>query len=453
MNSFKITSSKDKQEAYIEVVDENDDSAINTLDDLMTHLNELGIIAGLKADVMKAAFSAEPETLTEPVVIAAGQLAGEPQSARFDFEIDMSSEPQFVPDEDESTIDYKEAMKIELVESGTLLGEYYPALRGKSGYDIYGTEIPSAMGETFTVVEGDGVRKEGNKFYATKIGKPSFNLGVLEVKELLEIDGDINYETGNINFPGSVFIKGSVLDGFKVSCGGDLEVMGIIGDCEIDVGGTLRSRSGIIAKENSHKVRAVGGMELSFCNFAQLECQGDIMVTKNLLHTVTHCLGVVSVQKGSIIGGDTIAANGVEASEIGSETGVITRVFIRINYEAVLLHQLLDKILESADTIYQRNRGYLASGLIHKKGFDQVKQDLTDLDNLHSKSTKIQEQILAREKLVEDLEGVCVRTHKRVWPDVIFKAPGCTLIVNEGIDGAKVFVDDTEMSTLLVHQG
>jgi len=39
-----------------------------------------------------------------------------------------------------------------------------------------------------------------------------------------EVDGDVDYGVGNINFIGSVVIKGSIRDGFSVVAGSDIRL-------------------------------------------------------------------------------------------------------------------------------------------------------------------------------------------------------------------------------------
>jgi len=45
----------------------------------------------------------------------------------------------------------------------------------------------------------------------------------------LEIDGDVDFKKGNINFDGFVTIKGTVADGFSVVAVKDVEILGTIG--------------------------------------------------------------------------------------------------------------------------------------------------------------------------------------------------------------------------------
>ena len=99
----------------------------------------------------------------------------------------MDSEPVFVADPDANKIDYKEAMQIPLVKAGDLLGEYFPAQKGVPGINIFGEELPGLIGESFDYIVGNGVRQEGNKFFAINEGRPSFILSKLEVSNLLEI--------------------------------------------------------------------------------------------------------------------------------------------------------------------------------------------------------------------------------------------------------------------------
>jgi len=65
--------------------------------------------------------------------------------------------------------------------------------------------------------------------YALKSGAVHYEGDRISVSNHLEIDGDVDFKTGNINFDGFVTIKGTVADGFSVVAVKDVEILGTIG--------------------------------------------------------------------------------------------------------------------------------------------------------------------------------------------------------------------------------
>lgn len=446
MPHFVIKPAVDNMKATFEPVSEVG-TGVKNKQEAKARLKELGIVYGIDQEAIITAFAIN-ECL-ESVTVASGRLCGTPINAQLKFEIDMSSVPVFVADPDANKIDYKEAMQIPLVKAGDLLGEYIPAQKGVSGVNIFGQELPGLLGESLSYTVGDGVRKEGNKFFAINEGRPSFILNKLEVSNLLEINGDVCLETGNIDFPGSVLIKGSISDGFTVKCSGMLDVAGVIGDATVNIGGLLRVKKGIIGKGNCH-IYTKGGMELGFASNSNLTSKGDICITKNLLHCKTYSLGRVRIERGSIIGGEVVSIKGVESMEIGSESGVNTRITVRTNYEIILLQEAFDKMLNEVDGVFQRSRLFLAQGQIPENDTDQVVIDLNLLASHRAKLARLDEQIKFRVEESRRADGVCICVHKKVHPDVTFMAPGCKLLVQDDIIGNKVFVDDIDLSSMVV---
>lgn len=73
-------------------------------------------------------------------------------------------------------------------------------------------------------------RKGGVTYlYALKSGAVHYEGDRISVSNHLEIDGDVDFKTGNINFDGFVTIKGTVADGFSVVAVKDVEILGTIG--------------------------------------------------------------------------------------------------------------------------------------------------------------------------------------------------------------------------------
>gem|GEM_PF-3923815 len=54
------------------------------------------------------------------------------------------------------------------------------------------------------------------------------------------IDKDLGYDTGNIDFNGSVVIRKNAEGPFKVRVKGDLLILGVLGEIHEDCGGSLK---------------------------------------------------------------------------------------------------------------------------------------------------------------------------------------------------------------------
>lgn len=68
------------------------------------------------------------------------------------------------------------------------------------------------------------------------------------MNEVLEIDDDVDYKTGHINFPGDVIIRGEVKDGFKVHSRGSIFCAKTLDASEVISGKDLIVQQGIIGR-------------------------------------------------------------------------------------------------------------------------------------------------------------------------------------------------------------
>ena len=48
----------------------------------------------------------------------------------------------------------------------------------------------------------------------------------INVFPIYEVNGDVDYHTGNIDFVGTVVIRGNVLTGFRIRAAGDIRIVG-----------------------------------------------------------------------------------------------------------------------------------------------------------------------------------------------------------------------------------
>ena len=98
--------------------------------------------------------------------------------------------------------------------------EAIPPTAGKAGIDLQGNPAPSKPGQKAAFPFGPGVKEieeEGIRFLvADHDGIIKYTRNSIEVAQSYEVKGDVDFNTGNIEYSGSVFIHGDVKSGFVI---------------------------------------------------------------------------------------------------------------------------------------------------------------------------------------------------------------------------------------------
>ncbi|MDN5337963.1 MAG: uncharacterized protein PWQ20_1033 [Thermotogaceae bacterium] len=197
-----------------------------TADDLRRTLNNFGIKFGILEDRLEEILKGPimPET---PYLIAVGVPPKNGTDAVLN--VHFSEVPQTLQVEDNEKIDFHEFQTINVVRAGQIIAEKIPATPGKKGKDVFGNDIEPKPGRDIKLLAGENVEiLDDTKVVATADGLPEYKDGKFSVKKSLKIRGDIDYSTGNINFPGDISIDGNVRDGFTVKAEGNIHINGII---------------------------------------------------------------------------------------------------------------------------------------------------------------------------------------------------------------------------------
>jgi hypothetical protein len=230
-------------------------------------------------------------------------------------------------------VDFRDMPAVHAIEPGERLALRQPAAAGLAGTDVLGRAVPPPPPEVVPAfTAGPGTEERPGGIYATSAGELHVEDGRLSVAPIRVVEGDVDFSTGNIAFPGTVIIKGSVKDGFVVRSGGDVEVHGMIGAARVEARGSIRVTGGIITREEV--VVAGGEISARFIENSTVEARGSIRVQKGVMHSRVETLGVLEVAgaPGSVVGGMIRAGAGLIAKTLGSPSGTRTRVFVGEDY-------------------------------------------------------------------------------------------------------------------------
>lgn len=261
--------------------------------------------------------------------------------------------------------DYYDMNFIYEIEEGAWLGEKIHAQPGIPGINIYGESIPAPLGRdlplNYDKKSAYEVEEEGKTVLRSKIsGVVEEHQGMVSVNQHLPIDGDVGIETGNIEFNGSVSIKGTVQPGFSVVANGDISIEhpeGVSGAKLIkSLYGDIFIRGGIFGLGET-LVEAAGDIFVKHVNDAHLVAGQNLNIGFYSLgsNLTAHSI-LVDERKGKIIGGTAIAKSTIVSAFTGNRLERPTELIINsinraqslevIQYKASLLKSMHEDMVQ-----------------------------------------------------------------------------------------------------------
>ena len=217
-------------------------------------------------------------------------------------------------------------------------------LPGIDGRDVLGQPVlPDEMADTQFSSDMSGVEIDPDDpllLRAAIAGSPKLiNQGV-QVNPVVEVDA-VDLTTGNINFEGSLQVRGDISATMEVRVTGDVVVNGTMEAALVEAGGNVTVKGGIIgmaeamqdASGPARTAHIVCGGELKarFIENAIISAGQNVEVEREIRQCSIAAGGAVNVgaanaQQTAIMGGQIRALQAVRAGTIGSPAGVPTLV-------------------------------------------------------------------------------------------------------------------------------
>lgn len=225
-------------------------------------------------------------------------------------------------------MDYTELNLIQIANKGDVICRIIPPTMGKPGKSVLNQEVSCRDGKPVKVPQGRNteVSKDGNSLIASEAGRVEFVGRTFQVKPILEVNGNVDYSTGNIHFLGDVQIHGDVCTGFSVQATGNITVEGVVEACHVESGGDLIIKKGV--KGDNHAViqahKSIYAKYLENCDVcAKYDLQSECIINCN-----AYCDGQIRVEggRGIIIGGRIRSGTEVSAKAVGTRAEMHTVV-------------------------------------------------------------------------------------------------------------------------------
>jgi uncharacterized protein (DUF342 family) len=420
-----VTFSEDKTASYIEFK-KKDDSLTFTASEVERLLKAYGIVYGVDYDILSD-IAAEPRAYFHAkVLIASGDKPIEGEDGQILYLFDDKRKSTGPAELAGGNVDLREVISLSNARKGELIARRIPAKRGIDGRTVTGEPIlaPSGKEKRFKIGQNVVVDKVGLHIYAAIDGLVTETEGdKLNVFPLYEVNGNVDYSIGNIDFVGSVIIRGNVLNGFRVKASGDISVIGGVEAAELYAGGSIDIKAGMMG-QNKSLIKAGKSVKTSFIQEGNVEAGDDILVHQSIMHSQLKAGRniVCSGNKGLIVGGIIQAGQRVTARTIGNSMSTVTVIEAGVHPQLRNeLAQLKTSIKSHLENISKTEKAlyYLdqlaSSGSISKEKLEmRIKLNATK-KQLNIELEDMQDRVMEIEKLLDETTNSKVVVNNRIY--------------------------------------
>ena len=258
----------------------------------------------------------------------------------------VQSEIEEAPQVDEQGVaDMMSGHHFTIVSVGDKLMRKEPATAGFPGKDVTGTELKSIPGKdpgfTKNMQGAELSPQDPNLLIAAIKGHPIIMKNGVCVDPVLHVD-TVDVSTGNIEFDGSLEVRGDVAAGMQINVTGDVVVKGVIERSIVKAGNDIVVRGGVFgldgldfdSEDEAQKfmLYAQGNIDASFVSSAAIKAEGDVIVKQyignSLVVAGNQLLLGQQGGKGILFGGLARARYFAAVTQLGNESYLETKLIV-----------------------------------------------------------------------------------------------------------------------------
>jgi len=344
-------------------------------------------------------------------------------------------------------VDHYELNVINKILKQEWLGERFEPTKGTPGISVFGTEIKAPDGkQTPLKYDANTVSKQLSEdslktFLAAKRnGAVVYKGELISVLNSIEVDGNVGYGTGNIDFNGFVDIAKSVEDNFSVIADENIQIKGEMGVGAVD---RIESRNGDvyikggIAGRFKAVIKAKGNIYTKFASDCTIIADGTVNIGFYAMNCKIKAKEIIFESLNSrLIGGEAEADIKIKVGEVGSKSA--TKTYITINgFDR-------DTLKEEYDNLYKAIETYKVKIEESKNQYELYKSRESSFENDKKMESAYSKMINHKEQLkkVYELQKRYIsymqtkgegelKVHKLVYPNVFIKIKNQSLEVHD----------------------
>lgn len=359
---FEIIVSPDRVLAQLKVIPPGLDGQPVVVGDIMHKADEMHL-KDVDHGAIAKYLSAEDFVL--PTVIARGKAPVDGQDGRVDY---LYLEKRETTTDPHGRLDPRSVSAFKFADKDDKLLQKYPPVEGQDGSSVFGDVVSHVPGKVSGPAPGKNIvlSPDGMEYFAAESGLVTIAGDEISVDKVLKIDGDVDFNVGNVDFDGAVIISGAIMEGFKVRATGDVMAQ-LVSQGTVDAGGKVVIERGIIGA-NGTSIHAKGDVTAKFVQNANIRSGGNVLISESILHSDVSADKNVVVRGGkhsNIVGGTIQVGGSVEATIIGSDMSAKTT--IEVGLDPVARRRIQELETEMAKQNVNQERIKLALETLNKQ--------------------------------------------------------------------------------------
>ena len=399
-----ITTGADRRMAKLRLFPPSNEGKRISMADLMDLIKQNGIKYGIIEKNIEIALKGR--IYCTDILIAKAKLPVQGRSASIEyfFDANKTSTPQMA---DDGSVNFHKLDMIERVKEGQLLARLTPAERGTDGTDVLGMPLNPAKVTVLSLKHGKNIHLSDDKLemYSDVSGNVPLVDDTVFVSNVYEVPADVGPSTGDIDYDGSVEVKGNVLTGYTVKASGDITVNGAVEGAVLDAGGKIVLKRGIQGMGKGN-MKAEGDVISKFIESSKGTSGGKI-IADAIMHRDVVSQDSVQVhgKRGLIAGGKVRSATRIETKTAGSSMGTQTDLEVGIDPAIIDKYHAIEKEIELLSNEKEKLMQNLQ--ILQKRLKTKGKLDDDKMKILKANSARIKEidgQIEADTREYENLE-------------------------------------------------
>ncbi len=289
----------------------------------------------------------DDEAPAEPLIVLTGAPAVNGEHGKLEWA--DGCDPNREPAEDDQQVDFYNQSHFVMAKPEQVIARVIPPTEGEAGRDVRGNALPPRPGEPCNVAFDPATItvSDDGRCTARLAGVLHIDKQPVSINPVLNIDGYVDFSTGNIRFTGDVIVARGVRDRFNINASGDVETGELIEAASVTAGGDLRAKGGAALKD-AGQLRAGRDLLARYLVGVDAMVGHDALIEREVINCRLEVGHMLDVSKGAIMGGECRVAGPVRAGVLGSPAGLATMLYLachpRLEARLAQMERMLQEI-------------------------------------------------------------------------------------------------------------
>ena len=423
-----------------------------SLEEIRKDIEYKGVKSGIDNEEIKKFI--EEKEYGKVYIVAKGlpPIQGTDGFIEYKFNTDLKPRPKINED---GTVDFHSLENMNHVKLGDCVAVLHPEDRGKEGADVFNRKVNPRPVKHVVFRYGRNLKpsEDGLELISGVNGHVLLEGDKIFVSDVLELV-DIGPSTGDIDYDGSIFIKGNVQSGYSVKASGDISVSGLVEGASVISGGTVTLNRGVQGKTKA-VIRAKNNIVAKFLESCESVYAGGNIEADSILHSKVVAKGSITAngKNGLIIGGEVKATLLIEAKTIGNTMGTNTSVSVGVDpvmkrrseeLKKALAEQGNNKIKlnQLLDTLRKKQQ---AEGFLTPDKQEMMTTSMRNVIMIEQEITKLKKEYEEIKEAMGEEKNAIVRVSDAVYPGVRLMFGDVSMFVKKKYDYCSFIRDGADV--------